>query len=159
MAEEESEVVVSPVAEFLRKNTWVYPAVILGILVLIGGAIYMNTRPAHGTWRFGLCRTFMEFEYAFPPTFDILSVEEQRTSARFYMAETNPFGNERIIQIDCDYQINGQRVKLARLSQDRKPIPAERLATYNRMIPVLMSGELNTELPKPLPTALDKLKR
>lgn len=149
----------SPLVVFLRKNPWVYPVGILLAIAIVGYMIWMNNQPAHGTWRYGLCRAFMEFEYAFPPTYDVLSVEEQNTSSRFYMAETNPFGNERIVQVDCDYQVNNNSVRLVRLSLDRKPIPPARVAYYNKMIPTLMSTKLNTVLPPPLPTALDQLKR
>lgn len=151
--------VVSPVILFLQKNPWVYLVVLIILAGLIGSGIYMSNRPAQGTWRFGICRTLMDFEFAFPPTFDIMSVEEQRTSVRMYMAETNPFGNERILQIDCDYQINNNIVKLTKLSIDRKAIAPSRVTYYNKMMPVLMASQLNKDLPPPLPTALDQLKR
>ncbi len=150
-----------PVARFLRRNTWAMPVIIVTLLVAIGGGIYISSQPAQGTFRYGLCRTFLEFEFAYPPTIDILSVTEEATTARLYFAEKNPFGNERIVQADCDYQIDAARNKvvLKRMTFDRKPVSNEHIALYNRMIPPLMAFELNKDLPPKMPDSLDRLKR
>lgn len=151
---------VSPIVLFLQKNSWVYGAVVVFLVAFVAGGIYMANRPQHGSWRYGLCRTFVDFEFAYPITFDILSVTEDSNSTRFFMAEKNPFGNERIIQVDCDYQVTDTGVFMTRMMLERKNIPPGTLAYYNRMIPTLLSLKtLDTELPKPLPRSLDKLKR
>lgn len=157
---QEDSVPVSPVVLFLQKNSWVYGVVVVALIVLVAGGIYLSNRPQHGTWRYGVCRALMDFEFAYPPTFDILSVAEESTSVRFFMAEKNPFGNERILQIDCDYKINGSNVALAQLQIDRKAIQPARLEYYNQMLPVLLSlKQLDTVIPPPLPRSLDLLKR
>lgn len=146
---------------FFRRNKWALPAAAIIVIAAIAGAVFLVTQPSYGTFRYGLCRTFLEYEFAYPPTIEILTVTEESKAARIYFAEKNPFGNERIIQADCDFQIDSARnqVTLLRLSFDRKPIPKERVARYNRMIPTLMAMELNKELPPVLPRSLDRLKR
>lgn len=150
----------SPVAEFFRKP-WVFPVLIALILLVVGYLVWNAMQPAKGSWRFGVCRALVEFEYVYPITFDVLAVAEDQTSSRIYFAEHNPFGNERIVQADCDYQIDGARgvVTLTRLSLDRKPVTKKRLDYYNRLIPTLLSLKLDVDLPPALPRTLDKLKR
>lgn len=91
----------------------------------------------------------------------MLAVTEENTAARIYFAEKNPFGNERIVQADCDYQIDSarQRVALKRLSFDRKAVPNDRVARYNKMIPTLMAMDVNKDLPPKMADSLDRLKR
>lgn len=150
---------VSPVILYLRKNAWVYPVVVLAVIVLIGVGAYVSSLPPKGTWRFAVCRSLVQFEFTYPETIDVLSATEGRATARLYLSEMNTFGNERIWQVDCDYQINGTKVTLARLSLDRKKIPDERVEYYNKMMSTLMSQNPNRTMPKPLPSSLDKLKR
>lgn len=150
----------SAVSTFFKKP-WAFPALIGAVIVIAGFLIWESNQPAHGTWRYGLCRQIIEFEYSYPTTFDIMSVTEDTSSARIYFAEKNSFGNERIVQADCDYQVDAarNRITLVRLSLDRKPVPKERIAFYNRLIPTLRTQELDTALPPPLPRSLDLLKR
>lgn len=103
----------------------------------------------------------LEFEFPYPKTIDVLSVTEENKSARVYFAEKNTFGNERILQADCDYSIDERngRVTLVRMLFDRKPIPKDRVALYNRMIPALMAQELDKRLPPAMADSLDRLKR
>lgn len=150
---------VSPVVLYLRKNPWVYPVAILLIIAVIGGLVYLSSLPPKGTWRFAACRSLIQFEFTYPGTIDVLSATEGKTTARLYLSEMNTFGYERIWQVDCDYQINGGKVKLARVSLDRKKIPDDRIAYYNKMLPVLMGQKPDPTMPKPLPASLDKLKR
>lgn len=150
----------SALVGFFRKP-WAFPAVIAVVVLGVGFFIWQGAQPQQGTWRYGLCRQLIQFEYTYPTTFDVLSVAEDRASSRIYFAEKNSFGNERIVQADCEYQIDerANRISLIRLSLDRKPVSKERIAVYNRMIPVLLTQEMDRDLPKPLPRTLDQLKR
>ncbi len=151
----------SPFFTWLNKNGWVIWVVFLLIAVGIGYAIYNAQKPKQGGTLYGVCKTLMDFEYQYPFTFDILSVSEGRRDVRIFMAETNSFGQERIIQVDCDFSMNNNKLLLARLTLDRKAVPDEKIEYYNRIVPTLasMSDTLNRDLPKPLPKSLQELKR
>jgi hypothetical protein len=153
--------ITSPVAIFLRRYPQTIPLGVLFILAVAGYFFWAASQPAQGGWRYGVCRSLIEFESAYPPTIEILSASEEQATARIFYSERNPFGNERIIQADCDYQINSQAgtVKLARLSFDRKPVSQAKIARYNALVQVLMTQQMNTDLPKALPRSLDQLKR
>lgn len=158
---EQDQVQPSPFFKWLDQNGWVFWVIGLVITIAIGFLIYQNTKPKQGGILYGICHTLMDFEYQFTHTFDVLTVNEGRRDVRIFMAETNSFGQERIVQIDCDFSIANNEILLTRLAQDRKPIPSQRVEYYNRLMPTLVSMQdaLKRDLPKPLPRSLQELKR
>jgi len=151
----------SPFFTWLNKNGWVYWLIALLIFGGIGFGIYKSQQPKQGGVLYGICKTLMNFEYQYPFTFDVLTVTQGSRDVRMFMAETNSFGQERIVQVDCDFSITDGRMALTRLTLDRKAIPDERIQYYNRIVPTLraMSDELDRDLPEPLPRSLQELKR
>lgn len=151
----------SPFFTWLNNNGWVFWIIGLVIIGGVGYTIYQSKQPKQGGVLYGVCKSLMDFEYSYPFTFDVLTVAEGRRDVRIFMAETNSFGQERIVQIDCDFATADNKISLVRLALDRKPILKERIEYYNRIVPILvnMGDQLNRDLPKPLPRSLQELKR
>lgn len=100
--------------------------VMVGLFVAvigIGFLIYSllpDTR--QGTWRYAICKIFLEQYTQYPTELKILTVAEKQNSAQIGYLTTNSYGSQESQLIECFYNINPQAVTISRITIDRKPL-------------------------------------
>jgi len=138
---------------------WVW--IIVGVIG-IGAVVFLAVgQPRIGTWRYGVCKVFLDLHVRFPGTMRVNDVLEGPTAARISFSTLNPFGSVEVHELECDYEqaANGQ-AKLSTVIVDptnkyiRRRIPDERVEAFNKTLPVLMAQKLDQRLPRALPAVL-----
>jgi hypothetical protein len=136
---------------------WVWLLIILAVAG--GGGWYLASQPVQASWRYGVCRAFLDQYVRFPTTVKIEQGGETRGSAYMTFFDTNPFGAQQVRVFECYFNEDAQgRVTLSRITMDRKSIPQDYVDKYNAQIPVLASQKLDTALPGDLPSNIEDLK-
>lgn len=132
----------------------------LGAIAIISLVVFMVTRPAHGTWRFAACRTLLETTVRFPATIELVGVGEAAQSATLLYTDINAYGTQQIKTFECHYVMEASgNIRLSRVVQNRRAFSDEILADLNKKLPTILAQELDTTLPKPIPSDLKKIKR
>ena len=90
---------------------------ILGICALIYSSFFDYRS---GTWRYALCKVFMEQYSQYPSELKILTVAEKQNSAQIGYLSTNAFGDQSSELMECFYNTNDNRVSLTRVTLNRK---------------------------------------
>jgi hypothetical protein len=100
--------------------------VLVGLFLIGAGFLYLlaspflNTPPT-GTWRYGLCKVFVERITQYPEDLIYLAAEERQGSARIRYLSTNSYGSRVSSQLECFYNRNAQgQIELSRVTMDRK---------------------------------------
>lgn len=95
-----------------------------GILIigLIAYAIFGVERPRDGTWRFAICKVFLERYTQYPTDLKILTAAEKQSSAQIGYLATNSYGIRESSLMECFYNTDGGRVSLNRVTIDRKTL-------------------------------------
>jgi hypothetical protein len=137
--------------------------------VLIGGAFLAIvlviviatswTADRTGTWRYGVCKVFMERYSQYPTNIKILTAGEKQNSAQIGYLVTNSYGSRESQLMECFYNTTGGRVTMNKVTLDRKPLPQDVIDDFNPTIPIIMAQEgLDLRLPKRLPNTMVDLK-
>jgi len=95
----------------------------LVVIALIGYLIYAsmpNTR--EGTWRYAICKTFLERYSQYPTELKILTVAEKQNSAQIGYLTINSYGSQESALMECFYNTDQRGVSISRVTLDRKPL-------------------------------------
>lgn len=144
--------------KYLRLPLWGW-TLIAGILlaILITGALVM---PSYGSWRIGACRALLETVVRFPSSIDYLEMGESATSAGIVYTDINAYGTQQIKTFECYYSADAQgNIVLSRVMQNRRALSEATLKSLNEKLPIILTQELDTQLPKPLPSKLENFRR
>lgn len=105
-------------------------------LVLIGGVIAViliifvvhSSMPQtrQGTWRYGVCKVFLERLSEYPSNLKILTVAEKQNAAQIGYISTNSYGSQESELIECFYNTAGHKVEVNRVTINRKPLALEK---------------------------------
>lgn len=129
-------------------------AILLVILI-----VSSFSSPRIGTWRYGVCKVFLERYSQYPPDLKILTAGEKEGSARIGYLLTNSYGSRESELMECFYNTAGNTVKLSRVTIDRKPLDQSMINDFNPTIPTILAQEdLDLTLPDILPTSFEDLK-
>jgi hypothetical protein len=98
---------------------------LIGLLVLaiIGLGIYEYKKPPQGTWRFGLCRVFVENYIRYPHTLYIEEVFEAPGFVEISANYLNAHGSRPTRIFRCDYQQTqngGIEIKEIRIDREKQ---------------------------------------
>ncbi len=139
--------------KILGLKTWIW---ILVIVVIGGGGLtWLAKQPQHATWRYGVCKVYLEEYVRFPLTINIEQGGETIGSAYISFTDVNPFGSQTVRNFECYFSQNDTgRIVLSKVTVDRKPVPDDLLKIFQGELPVLTSQKLDTALPKDLPSDL-----
>ncbi len=101
-------------------------------LVMIGGVIAvlviafilysLQPQTRTGTWRYGVCKVFLERYAEYPTNLKILTVAEKQNSAQIGYLKTNSYGAQESELMECFYNTNGNRISINRITVNRKPL-------------------------------------
>ena len=115
---------------------------------------------AQGTWRYAICKVFLERYVEYPPSLRILTAGEKQTSAQIGYMSTNAYGSRESELMECFYSITEDGVRLNSVTIERVPIEMEVIETFNTTIDSIIGQEsLDRALPPRLPTDLNDLKQ
>ena len=145
----------------LPYKAWIYTLVFFMVTGVIGYGIYEYTRPPKGTWRYGVCRSFVELYLRYPQTIRIEDVTERSTYAKLELNYLNAQGSRPTRIFRCDYeQKSGKGVLIKEIRIDRKLVEQGTIDSFNIVVPQLIADpELNTTLPLPFDGTFEGLKR
>lgn len=157
----------SKITIFLQKlakdrSSQILIGVILGILVVgyIVYATFLSDGNRQGTWRYAVCRTFLELNHEFPQTIDILAAGEGQSDVTIFYNVRNSFGATEVNSAYCAYtQAQGGRVILRSLQINGEEVDRERRDKFSFTIPYIIYSNPDASLPPPLKGALDQIKK
>ncbi len=136
----------------------IYWLILIGVLS-IGGIYYAMTRPVHASWRYGACRALLEQYVRFPITVNVEQGGETRGSAFISFSDINPFGSQTVRNFECHFSQDAKgHTVLSKVTVDRKSIKDEQLRVFQKQLSVLVTQELDTALPRDLPSNLQDYK-
>ena len=135
----------------LQKMPW-WGWVVAGVFATLVAILVVWLQPAKAGWRYGACKVILERYIRFPETGNVLVGGEREGSATIVFSDVNPFGAQQIRTFECYYSQDASgRVTLSKLMMDRKTLPDDTVAYYNRALPVIMNLKLDMVLPPPPP--------
>lgn len=139
---------------------WLFVAICgLGILMVFLLVLTFTAGP-QGTWRFGVCKVFLERYAQYPTDIKILTAGEKQSSAQIGYMITNAYGSRESQLIECFYNIGATGVRLGQVTIDRKPVAQSFIDEFNPTIDIILFDEtLDKTLPPRLPNDLEDLKQ
>lgn len=139
----------------------------LGVLVLclIGGYFLftqvINKPPREGSWRYAVCRTFLERHHNFPQTIDLFAVGENSSGVTIFYTVMNAFGAVEVNNIYCAYEQSPKtgRITFKTLQINGENMDQDTMDKFAFTIPYILATDPDLTLPPPLIGALDQLKK
>jgi len=131
-----------------HRPTQILALIIIGIFV-IGYFVYgaMTAKPM-GTWRYGICKTYIELRETYPSSVKIIAAGEKPTEAFIYFSNINAFGDQSLHFISCIYDQNDAgALIMSAVELDENPEPQDRVDGFSSSIPYLMTLEMDLQLP------------
>lgn len=112
-----------------------------------------------GTWRYGVCKTFLERYVQYPPDVKVLTTGEKQNASQIGYLHTNSYGSRQSELMECFYNVGDRGVILNRVTIDRKPLDQEIIDNFNQTIPLILArDDLDLEIPERLPNTIEGLK-
>jgi hypothetical protein len=108
---------------FLKTNQEVF--ILLGTLIFLGLVAWVAfgiERPREGTWRYAICKVFLERYAQYPTDVKILTADEKRSSVQIGYLATNSYGMRESKLMECFYNIQQNRVELSRITINRRTL-------------------------------------
>lgn len=104
---------------------------LVGGLVVIVSFVYAGFQTfsgdgRSGTWRYGLCRLFLEEYVDYPDSLKILDAGEKQTAARIRYLVMSSYGGYRSEVMECFYDATPEGIMLSRVRVDRKSLSLSR---------------------------------
>jgi hypothetical protein len=134
---------------FLKNKAFLALAVV--VLVIAGGIYYLyeKNKPEYGTWRFGVCKTFIETQLRFPDTLWITAVIEDPYYAEIYASYVNAHGMRPTRVYKCNYKLVGDRMTIDYINIDNERIDDKIVKEFNMLVPMLINNpDVDLELPE-----------
>ena len=108
---------------FLKTNQTLLLLIgIICFLTLAGWLAFGIERPREGTWRFAICKVFLERYAQYPTDVKILTAAEKQSSAQITYLTTNSYGMRESRLMECFYNILDNRVELNRITINRRTL-------------------------------------
>lgn len=131
----------------------------LGVLMIFL-MVLTFTSGTQGTWRYAVCKVFLERHSKYPPSLKILTAGEKQSSAQIGYMTTNAFGSRQSELMECFFNVTQEGVKLSRVTIDRIPLDEKEIEEFNGTINAIIAREdLDYAFPPALPSDLEDLKQ
>jgi len=149
----------TPFIHFMKQyQKYVFVAVALVLLTIIYFA-FIKEDKRYGTWRYGLCRVFLEQYAQYPTNLVILTVGEKQNSSQIGYLITNSYGSQYSQLMECFYNINQNNVTLNKVTIDRKLYKGDLLKKFNETVPMILNGgDMDLVIPDRLSQSITGLK-
>lgn len=117
------------------------------------------TSGREGTWRYALCKVFLERYVDYPTSLKILTAGEKSNSAQIGYIATNAFGSRESELMECFYNIETGGIRLNQVTIDRIPIDNTLIDVFNPTIgSILAQDDLDYKFPEDFPEDLEDYK-
>ena len=97
---------------------------------------------------YGICKAFLEQYVDYPPTLQILHVEQFPRAVRLYFNQTDAFGQFTQNMMECVGDPKGG-LRFSEVLLNRRPVPADRVERFNASIPAVVASDPDLTLPDP----------
>lgn len=141
-----------------RKQYIKYGASIAGVL-FVGYVGYGLFKPYQAGLTFGVCKIFLEQNTRYPHTLKLSTVEELNNFVRIWYTQIDAFGEYRLENIQCNFEadeITGGR--LSRVTFSRREVDPEKVAAFNKMLPIIFANPPDLTYPRPIPDRLEDMR-
>lgn len=124
--------------------------VVIGFVFAMAVLITYSCQPKKGSMMYGICHAFLEQIVDYPPTVQILYVEQFPRAVRLYFNQTDAFGQFTQDMIECVGDPKGE-LRFSEVLLNRKQVDAEKIEQFNKTIPAVVASEPDLTLPEPPP--------
>jgi hypothetical protein len=133
----------------------------IGVGLFLALFLWYGFQPIKGTIHVGICRTFLELNLKYPPTFRFVQYDLFQSAHRLYYTFYGPFGENRSNMGECTFKqdpVTGVPL-LESVNINRKPVEQATVDAFNKTIPIVLQFEPSNNLPRPWRGDLYDLKR
>lgn len=124
----------------------------IGFALLLVLFIMFSCGPRKGTMMYGICRSFLELQVAYPETINHRLVEQYPKAVRIYYTQRDPYGGYTQQMIECAYKQDPQRGWiLGAVEVNRREMDIPIIQKFNQTLPAVVSAEPDLVLPSPIP--------
>ena len=119
------------------------------VLILL---IMFSCGPREGTMMYGICRSFLELQVAYPESIQHRMVEQYPKAVRIYYTQRDPYGGYTQQMIECAYKQDPQRGWILGVVEiNRKKFDSAIIQKFNQTLSAVVSAEPDLVLPPPIP--------
>lgn len=113
-----------------------------------------------GSFRFGICRVFVELYVQYPDTIKLGVAKETSRSVELWFEHIDSFGENHLQLMECYFKKDesGKVWQISRAEIDRREIDPDVIADFNRSIPMIYAFPPELEYRYELPRGLAGLK-
>jgi hypothetical protein len=143
-----------------QKQEMIFVSVVGFITILIIFLVVLSGNDeAKGTWRYGLCKVFLERYAQYPTHIKLLTSGEKQNSAQLGYININSYGSQNSEMMECFYNIDQNGVTLNHVTVNRRTFNQDMVNEFNQSIPIILEREdLDLVLPPRLGWTLESLK-
>lgn len=135
-------------------------AVIVLIIAGAGYYYYEKNKPQYGSWRFGVCKTFIELQLRFPESLWITAVIEDPRYSEVYASYVNAHGMRPTRVYKCNFKQEGNRWVVDYINIDNERIDDKIVEEFNMLMPLLINNpDIDRQLPKWLGSDIEYLRQ
>lgn len=116
-------------------------------------------KPYQAGLTFGVCKIFLELNTRYPHTLRLSTVEELNDFVRIWYTQTNAFGEYKLENIQCHFEADEKTGgRLSKISINRRAVDPERVAAFNKMLPIIFENPPDLTYPRPISNRLEDMK-
>ncbi len=129
---------------------------LLGLLIMWGTVTPTRT----GSFKFGICRVFLELYVQYPDTLRLGTTEERGNLTKIWFEQIDSFGENHLQALQCYFKKDesGKVWQISRATIDRREIDPEIIERFNASIPMIYAYPPELEYYYELPRGLEGLK-
>jgi len=130
-----------------------------GVLLIIIVFALFSCGPRKGTILYGICKTYLEQDIAYPETIRPVRVEQFPSATRIYYTSIDPFGQYKLEYIECVYKFDAQNnLSVDKVLVNRREEDQDKIDSFNKSLAAIVAGKPDLTLPPPLPDIEQLLK-
>ena len=127
-------------------------------LALLGWIVHYLFMPYKGGMTFGICKTFLELNVRFPQDMRISTVDDFGDNVRIWYTQLDAFGEYRMENIQCHFRADeATGAAIDKITINRRAVDPQRVARFNKALPVILEFPPDLTIPYPLPDSLEDL--
>lgn len=120
----------------------------LGAFILLLILMMFSCQGQQGSVQYGVCSVFLEMNTPYPHTLNFTDVIDGANSVRIYFNSVDPFGEFKFETLECRFETDkAGQLRLAAVQRNRREWARDEIARFNKQIPLILQGDLETTLP------------
>lgn len=127
-------------------------------LVLVFLAYDYLFAPRKGGMPYAICKMYLELNVRFPQDLRLSTVKNYGKYVRIWYTQLDAFGEYRMENIECYYRRDKETgLSVEKILIDRREVDTEKVALFNKILPVIKQNPPDLTLPTRLPDSLENL--